>query len=76
MTGSVAGILVAMYVIDLAGRLDTSIDGLRYVSVFRYYGNATQEGIDPLAFFGVTGTALALATVGAWMFERRDVIDA
>lgn len=73
VTGSVAGILVAMYVIDLAGRLDTSIDGLRYVSVFRYYGNATQEGIDPLAFFGVTGTALALATVGAWMFERRDV---
>jgi ABC-2 type transport system permease protein len=73
VTGSVAGVLVAMYVIDLAGRLDTSLDAVRYGSVFRYYGKAAENGLDPLAFLGVTGSALALAAIGAHMFARRDL---
>jgi beta-exotoxin I transport system permease protein len=73
VTGSVAGVLVTMYVIDLIGRLDPSISGIRFVSVFRYYGNAIEDGIDPLAFFGITAVALALAAVGAWLFDRRDL---
>ncbi len=72
-TGSVAGVLVSMYVIDLIGRLDTGVSGIRYVSVFKYYGNAIEDGIDPLAFAGVTGAAIVLAAVGAWLFERRDL---
>lgn len=60
-----------MYVLDLVGRLDASLGGIRYVSVFRYYGRAIQEGIDPLAFAGVT--AVAAAAVGALLFERRDL---
>jgi hypothetical protein len=43
------------------------------VSVFRYYGNAIEGGIDPLAFLGVTAAAVALAALGAWLFERRDL---
>lgn len=73
VTGSVAGVLVAMYVIDLIGRLDTSLSGIRYISVFRYYGNAIEDGIEPVAFFGVTAAAIALAAGGAWLFERRDL---
>ena len=73
VTGVVAGALVGMYVIDLVGRLDTSLDWVRYASVFRYYGNAIEDGIDPLAFFGVTAAAVALAAVGAVLFERRDL---
>jgi len=73
VTGSVAGVLVAMYIIDLAGRLDTGLDWIRYGSVFRYYGNAVTEGIDPAAFVGVVAVALALAAVGTWLFERRDL---
>jgi ABC-2 type transport system permease protein len=73
VTGSVAGVLVAMYVADLIGRLDTSLDWVRYGSVFRYYGKAIEDGIDPLAFAGVTATALALAVLGALLFERRDL---
>ena len=61
VTGSVAGVLVAMYVIDLVGRLDPDLSGVRYVSVFKYYGNAIEDGIDPLAFCGVTAVAIALA---------------
>jgi ABC-2 type transport system permease protein len=73
VTGSVAGVLVAMYVLDLVGRLDPDLSGVRYLSVFKYYGNAIEEGIDPLAFAGVTAVACLLAAIGAWLFERRDL---
>ena len=73
VTGSVAGVLVAMYVMDLVGRLDSSLDWIRYGSVFKYYGNAIEDGIDPFAFAGVTVAAIALATLGAWLFDRRDL---
>jgi len=73
VTGSVAGVLVAMYVADLIGRLDTSLDWVRYGSVFRYYGSAIEDGIDPLAFCGVVIVAVVLATFGALLFSRRDL---
>jgi ABC-2 type transport system permease protein len=73
VTGSVAGVLVAMYVVDLIGRLDTSLSSLRYLSVFKYYGNAIEDGIEPLAFIGVTLAAVLVAALGAWLFERRDL---
>ena len=73
VTGSVAGALVGMYVIDLVGRLDPSLDGIRYVSVFRYSGSAIEDGIDPLSFLGVSVVAIALAATGAALFERRDL---
>lgn len=73
VTGAVAGALVAMYVIDLIGRLDPGLSEIRYVSVFKYYGNAIEDGIDPVAFAGVTAAAVLFAVGGAWLFERRDV---
>jgi len=74
VTGSVAGVLVGMYVADLIGRLDPGLDAVRYASVFRYYGNAIENGIDPLSFLGVTAAAALLAAAGAALFERRDLI--
>jgi ABC-2 type transport system permease protein len=73
VTGSVAGVLVSMYVIDLVGRLDSGLSGVRYISVFKYYGNAIEEGIDPLAFCGLIALAVLLAAIGAWLFEHRDL---
>jgi ABC-2 type transport system permease protein len=73
VTGAVAGVLVTMYVIDLVGRLDPDLSGVRYASVFKYYGNAIEDGIDPLSFIGVTVGACLLAVLGAWLFERRDL---
>jgi ABC-2 type transport system permease protein len=73
VTGSVAGLLVAMYVLDLVGRLDASLDWARYGSVFRYYGRAIEDGIDPLAFAGVTAAAIGVAALGALLFDRRDI---
>ena len=37
---------VAMYILDLVGNLDPSLDGVRCASVFRYYGRATVNGIE------------------------------
>jgi hypothetical protein len=62
-----------MYVIDLVGKLDPGLSGVRYLSVFKYYGNGIEEGIEPLAFAGVTLVALLLAAAGAWLFGRRDI---
>jgi beta-exotoxin I transport system permease protein len=73
VTGSVAGVLVAMYVLDLVGKLDPDLSGVRYLSVFKYYGNAIEDGIDPLAFAAVTAAACLAAALGAWLFERRDL---
>lgn len=42
-------------------------------SVFRYYGKAVEDGIDPLAFAAVTAVAVAVAALGALLFERRDI---
>jgi beta-exotoxin I transport system permease protein len=73
VTGSVAGLLVAMYVADLIGRLDANLDWIRYGSVFRYYGRAIEDGIAPIAFAGIAAAAVACAALGALLFERRDL---
>lgn len=73
VTGAVAGVLVTMYVIDLVGRLDPGLSWVRYASVFKYYGNAIEGGIDPLSFIGIAVVAIAAAGFGAWLFERRDL---
>jgi ABC-2 type transport system permease protein len=73
VTGAVAGVLVSMYVIDLIGKLDPSLSGVRYASVFKYYGNAIEDGIEPLAFVGLTAAAALLAGLGALLFDRRDI---
>jgi ABC-2 type transport system permease protein len=73
VTAFAAGALVAMYVLDVAGKLAPSVDGLRTVSAFRYYGSAIQNGLDASNMIGLTLVAIALAAIGAQMFERRDV---
>lgn len=73
VTGSLAGLLVGAYILDLVGRLDTHIDGVRYASPFRYYGNAVRDGIDPVAFIGLLAAAVVFAAIGTVLFERRDL---
>jgi ABC-2 type transport system permease protein len=73
VTAIAAGTLMAMYVIDLVGKVADPAEPFRVVSVFKYYGSAIQDGIDPLAFAGVTLAGVLLAAVGALMFERRDL---
>ena len=62
-----------MYVIDLIGKLDPSLSAVRYASVFKYYGNAIEDGIEPFAFVGVAAVAALLALAGGWLVDRRDI---
>ena len=73
VTAVSVGTLVAMYVVDLVGKLADPIEPLRYASAFKYYGSAVRDGIDPLAFAGLALTGAVLAALGALLFERRDV---
>jgi ABC-2 type transport system permease protein len=73
VTGVSSGVLVAMYIADLLGRLTGGDEWLRHLSVFRYYGSAAVDGLDPLDVAGVTLAAVALAVAGTILFERRDL---
>ena len=73
VTAVAAGTIVAMYVVDLAGKLADAVEWARVGSVFRYYGSALRDGFDPLAFAGVAGVSAVLAIVGAVLFDRRDI---
>lgn len=74
VTALAAGTLVAMYLIDVLGKISEPIEPIRTVSAFKYYGSAIEDGIDPLAFIGLALAGLLLAAVGALAFERRDVL--
>ncbi len=74
VSGAAMGVLVAMYALDLAGRLASSLDPLRLVSAFRYYGSPMLDGIDPAAFAGLSGAGIALMIAGAVLLERRDIL--
>jgi ABC-2 type transport system permease protein len=69
-----AGTLVGMYVVDLVGKLAEPLEPLRAATAFRYYGSAIQQGLDVSHLLGLTLVALLLAALGAWRFERRDVL--
>jgi len=73
VTGISGGVLVAMYALDLAGRLAQQLEPLRYFSAFRYYGAPLRDGIDVSSFVVLAVGGVALAAVGALLFERRDV---
>ena len=73
VTAVAAATLVAMYVIDLLGKVAEPMEPLRYVSAFKYYGSALQDGIDWPAFAGLTLAGTALAACGAILFQRRDI---
>ncbi len=73
VTAVAVGTLVVMYLLDVVGRVAESVEVLRSVSAFRYYGSAVQDGIDPLAFAGLALAGAALAALGAALFARRDV---
>lgn len=73
VTAVAVGTLVAMYVLDVAARIAGGIEPLRWISAFRYYGSAVQDGIDPLAFVGLTVAGALLAALGAALFRRRDI---
>ena len=71
--GVAIGTLIAMYVVDLVGRMSADVEPLREVSAFRYYGGAIQHGLDISHIAVLVIAAAVLAAAGAALFARRDV---
>jgi ABC-2 type transport system permease protein len=74
VTGVASGAVVAMYVVDLVGKLSDPLAPARVVSAFRWYGSAINDGFDVSHAVALTLAGLALAAAGALLFERRDVL--
>lgn len=72
-TGAAIGVLVAMYVVDLVGKLADALEPVRVVSAFRYYGSAVQDGLDPSHAAGLVAAGAVLLFAGMALLERRDL---
>lgn len=68
-----AGVLVAMYLVDVLGKISGDMAQLRWLSAFRYVGAPLQEGLNLGGFLLLVGAGALLAAAGAVCFERRDV---
>jgi ABC-2 type transport system permease protein len=73
VTALAVSTVVAMYALDLVGRLAGAIEPLRVLSAFRYYGSAIDDGLDVIHILVLCVAGLVLATLGAALFDRRDI---
>lgn len=73
VTAMAVGTLVAMYAVDLLGKLTETMEPLRPVSAFRYYGSAIQHGLNFSHMALLVGVGVVLVAIGAALFERRDI---
>lgn len=73
VTGAAAGVLVAMYFVEVLGRISDAMSGVARLSAFHYYGSAIEDGLDAAACLGLTAVGVALAAAGCLFYERRDL---
>lgn len=72
VTGIAVGVLVTMYVVDIAARMSDALEPAGYATAFHWYGSPLVDGLGGgHALLAALGVLLALA--GAALFERRDV---
>lgn len=72
VTGIAAGLLIAMYVVDIASRVADALHDATYGTVFHYYGSPLVDGLDA-GHAALAAIGVLLAVVGAALFERRDI---
>jgi ABC-2 type transport system permease protein len=73
VTGVASSVLVAMYALDLAGRLVSALEPLRRLSAFRYYGAPLRDGLDIPSSAALVVAGALLAAAGAALLQRRDM---
>jgi ABC-2 type transport system permease protein len=71
--GAVGGVLGAMYLFDLVGKLSDAVGALRWASAFRYLGTPLQTGLDVPGVAVLFVASAVLAVAGTLCFERRDL---
>lgn len=75
--GIAGGGLIVMYLLEVAGRIQPSLNDLRTVSLFRYFDTtqAVSAGVVDLVSLAVLGLVAAVCWVLALeLFTRRDLV--
>jgi ABC-2 type transport system permease protein len=73
VTGAAAGVLVAMYLVEVLGKLSDAMAEVDGLSAFHYYGSAIEDGLDLVACAGLLVAGLLAAAAGCALYERRDI---
>ncbi|MBK5230545.1 MAG: ABC transporter permease subunit [Thermoleophilia bacterium] len=71
--GAAGGLLVLMYMLPVIAAFANSFAQIQKISVFYYYNDWIQHGIDWPRFLLVLAVSAALTATGGVLFERRDV---
>lgn len=74
--GAMAGLVLAMYIINIVAQLDSKLKDAKFISLFHYFlpGSVVDGGhLDMVSLAVLIGVGVAAAAVGAWVFVRRDV---
>jgi ABC-2 type transport system permease protein len=71
--GVPAGIVFLMFLLNVIGKLAPAVSGVRYVSVYHYYGTAITDGIWWIGAAILLGATLILLAFAIVSFNRRDI---
>lgn len=75
--GAVLGISIAtlflLYLIDVIGKIDSSLDSIRYISPFRYFGDVFSVTIPVWYYLLLLAMSAILLVISIAVFERRDI---
>jgi ABC-2 type transport system permease protein len=72
VTGIAAGLLVTMYVVDIAARIADALHAIGPISAFHWYGSPLVDGLKG-GHAALAAVGILLACAGAALFERRDI---
>jgi ABC-2 type transport system permease protein len=68
-----SGVLGAMYLADVLGKLAAAVSELRWLSAFRYYGAPLTSGLDVAGLAALVVSGSLLVALGAVLHLRRDI---
>lgn len=71
--GASIGIVFLLYLIDVIGNINKDLDGLRYISPFRYFNDIFSYSVPAWHYLLLIGLALVLLVASIKLFERRDI---
>ena len=71
--GASIGIVFLLYLIDVIGNINKDLDGLRYISPFRYFDDIFTYTVPAWHYLLLIGLALVLLAIAVKLFERRDI---
>jgi ABC-2 type transport system permease protein len=72
-TAVAVGVIVVMYLMNVLAGLVTFFHNIEGLSLFHYYSDWINTGIDWPQYLAALVIAAAFSAVGAWLFERRDI---